>query len=88
MITFNKLMGKNLPPRTDSGAFDEPNLIRIKADPNNVDRLNSLELIQTPIFKSSGTKFKGRKMFISVKPPSKYVIRIYALGSAHEKVGV
>ena len=41
--------------------FHEPNLIRIKADPNNLDRLNSLELIQTPIFKSSGTKFKGRK---------------------------
>ena len=42
------------------------------------------ELIQTP----SRTKFKRRKMFISVKLLTKSVIIIYALGSAHEKFGV
>ena len=42
-------------------AFHEPNLIRIKTDPNYLDRLNWFEL------NSSRTKFRRRKMLISVK---------------------
>ena len=41
-------------------------------------------MIQTP----SRTKFKRRKMLISVKLLTKYVIIIYALGSVHEMFGV
>ena len=36
----------------------------------------------------SRTKFKGRKMLISFKPLTKYVIIIYALGSVLKKSGV
>ena len=57
----------------------EPNLIRIKADPNYLDRLNWLR---------RRTKFKRPKMLICVKLLAKYVIIIYALGSVHEKFGV
>ena len=37
---------------------------------------------------SSRTKFKRRKMLILVKLLAKFVIKIYALGSVHEKFGV
>ena len=37
---------------------------------------------------SSRTKFRRRKMLFSVKLLTKYVIRIYALGSVHKEFGV
>ena len=46
------------------------------------------ELIQTPILMSSRIKSKRRKMLISVKLLTKYLIVIYALGSIHDKFGV
>ena len=38
--------------------------------------------------RTAATKFKRRKMLISVKLLTKYVTIIYALGSVHEKFGV
>ena len=46
------------------------------------------ELIQMPILIAAELSSKGRKMLISVKLLTKYVITIYALGSVHEKFGV
>ena len=57
-------------------SFHEPNLVRIKADPNYLDRLNWFR---------RQTRFKRIKMLSSVKLPAKYVIIIYTLGNAHEK---
>ena len=46
------------------------------------------ELIQKPIFIAAELSSKGRKMLISVKLLTKYVITIYALGSVRETFGV
>ena len=46
------------------------------------------ELIQKPILIAAELSSKGRKMLISVKLLTKYVITIYAFGSVHEKFGV
>ena len=55
---------------------DEPNLIRIKADTNHLDRIDS-----DADLNSCRTKLKRRKVLISVKLLGKYVIIIHALGS-------
>ena len=57
-------------------SFHEPNLVRIKADPNFLDGLNWFRC---------QTRFKRIKMLSSVKLLAKYVIIIYTLGNAHEK---
>ena len=58
--------------------FHEPNLIRIKADPNYLD---PCWIDSDADLNSSRTKFKRTKMLISAKLLKKYVIIIYALGS-------
>ena len=50
----------------------------------NLDRLN---IDSDADLNWSWTEFKRRKMLISVKLLTKYVIIIYALGSEHEKFG-
>ena len=62
--------------------FHEPNLIRIKTDSNYLDPLNCSDAD----LNSSQTKFKRRKMLISVKLLTEYIIIIYALGYVHKKV--
>ena len=65
--------------------FYEPNLIQIKANPDYLDRKNCF---RRRSYYSSRTKLIRRKMLISVKLLTKYVIIIYALGSVQEKFGV
>ena len=65
--------------------FYEPNLIQIKANPDYLDRQNCF---RRRSYYSNRTKLIRRKMLISVKLLTKYVIIIYALGSVQEKFGV
>ena len=71
-------------PGSDAEDFNEPNLIRIKADPNYLDRLN---LIQTPILIPAELNSREKNAHFN-QTTYKYVIIIYALGWGHENFGV